>query len=39
MHAYSSVGINALSINNVNVHEFETRLILESSLPDVKNAK
>lgn len=32
----ASVGINALSINNVNVHEFETRLILESSLPDVK---
>lgn len=32
----ASVGINALSINNVNVHEVETRLILESSLPDVK---
>ncbi|WP_347082968.1 alpha-glucuronidase [Enterococcus gallinarum] len=32
----ASVGINALSINNVNVHEVETRLILESNLPDVK---
>ena len=32
----ASVGINAISINNVNVHQVETRLILEESLPDVK---
>ncbi|MGM0123363.1 alpha-glucuronidase [Enterococcus sp. AZ194] len=32
----ASVGINALSINNVNVHAIETRLILEESLPEVK---
>lgn len=32
----ASVGINALSINNVNVHAVETRLILEESLAEVK---
>ncbi|MGX7047403.1 alpha-glucuronidase [Lactococcus piscium] len=32
----ASVGINAVSINNVNVHQVETRLILEENLPDVK---
>lgn len=32
---WASVGINAISINNVNVHKFETRLILEENLPEV----
>lgn len=32
----ASVGINALSINNVNVHALETRLILEENLPEIK---
>lgn len=32
---WASVGINAISINNVNVHQFETRLILEENLPEV----
>lgn len=32
----ASVGINALSINNVNVHVLETRLILEENLPEIK---
>lgn len=31
----ASVGINAISINNVNVHEIETRFITEEGLPDV----
>ncbi|MBB5325500.1 alpha-glucuronidase [Anoxybacillus tepidamans] len=31
----ASVGINAVSINNVNVHETETKLITEKFLPDV----
>ncbi|GJM82069.1 hypothetical protein HMSSN139_45650 [Paenibacillus sp. HMSSN-139] len=31
----ASVGINAISINNVNVHERETRWITEESLPEV----
>ncbi len=31
----ASVGINALTMNNVNVHEVETYLIDESLLPDV----
>ncbi|GIO85996.1 xylan alpha-1,2-glucuronidase [Paenibacillus faecis] len=31
----ASVGINAISINNVNVHEQETRFIAEEGLPDV----
>jgi alpha-glucuronidase len=31
----SSVGINALSINNVNVHRQETNLITETFLPEV----
>ncbi|WP_058302293.1 alpha-glucuronidase family glycosyl hydrolase [Gorillibacterium timonense] len=31
----ASVGINAISINNVNVHETETRFITEEGLPDV----
>lgn len=31
----SSVGINAVSINNVNVHEKETRFIAEEGLPEV----
>lgn len=30
-----SVGINGISINNVNVHETETRLITKEFLPDV----
>ncbi|MCL6601550.1 MAG: alpha-glucuronidase [Paenibacillus sp.] len=30
----SSVGINGISINNVNVHETETRFITEELLPD-----
>lgn len=33
---WASVGINAISINNVNVHKVETRLILEENLPEVK---
>ncbi|GFH42057.1 xylan alpha-(1-_2)-glucuronosidase [Lactococcus hodotermopsidis] len=33
---WASVGINAISINNVNVHKYETRLILEENLPEVK---
>lgn len=32
----SSVGINAISINNVNVHENETDLIFERYIEDVK---
>ncbi|MDR0886374.1 MAG: alpha-glucuronidase [Clostridiales Family XIII bacterium] len=32
----ASVGINAISINNVNVHRIETGLILEENLPEVK---
>lgn len=32
---WASVGINAISINNVNVHKFETRLILEENMPEV----
>ncbi|WP_410770777.1 alpha-glucuronidase family glycosyl hydrolase [Fontibacillus sp. BL9] len=31
----ASVGINAISINNVNVHEIETRFITEEGLPEV----
>ncbi|SFK82251.1 alpha-glucuronidase [Paenibacillus sp. 1_12] len=31
----ASIGINAISINNVNVHEVESRLITEALLPDV----
>ncbi|WP_018750201.1 alpha-glucuronidase family glycosyl hydrolase [Paenibacillus sanguinis] len=31
----SSTGINAISINNVNVHHYETMLITESQLPEV----
>ncbi|WP_078544940.1 alpha-glucuronidase family glycosyl hydrolase [Litchfieldia alkalitelluris] len=31
----SSIGINGISINNVNVHEVETDLITEKFLPDV----
>lgn len=31
----ASVGINAISINNVNVHHYETMLISEKYLPDV----
>lgn len=31
----ASVGINAISINNVNVHEDETRFITREKLPDV----
>lgn len=31
----ASVGINAISINNVNVHERETRWITEAALPEV----
>jgi len=31
----ASVGINAISINNVNVHETETRLISGEALPEV----
>lgn len=31
----SSVGINGIVINNVNVHKFETRLITKDYLPDV----
>src|SRR5690606_7548518 len=31
----ASVGINAISINNVNVHEIETRFIMSDKLPDV----
>ncbi|MCQ4088060.1 alpha-glucuronidase [Saccharibacillus sp. JS10] len=32
----ASVGINAISINNVNVHAAETKLITADLLPDVK---
>lgn len=32
----ASVGINAISVNNVNVHQEETKLITSSLLPDVK---
>jgi alpha-glucuronidase len=31
----ASVGINAIAINNVNVHQYETMLITEEYLPDV----
>ncbi|ABO67134.1 alpha-glucuronidase family glycosyl hydrolase [Geobacillus thermodenitrificans] len=31
----ASVGINAISINNVNVHQLETKLIAEEWLPEV----
>jgi alpha-glucuronidase len=31
----ASVGINAIAINNVNVHHYETMLITEDYLPDV----
>jgi alpha-glucuronidase len=31
----SSVGINSIAVNNVNVHHCETRLITEEYLPDV----
>lgn len=31
----SSVGINGIVINNVNVHQFETKLITKDYLPDV----
>lgn len=31
----ASVGINGIVINNVNVHEYETRLITDEFLPDV----
>ncbi|NNU85202.1 alpha-glucuronidase [Geobacillus sp. BMUD] len=31
----ASVGINAISINNVNVHKLETKLITEEFLPEV----
>ncbi len=31
----ASVGINAISINNVNVHEIETKFITPELLPDV----
>lgn len=31
----ASVGINSISINNVNVHQTETKLITEEFLPDV----
>lgn len=33
----ASVGINSVSINNVNVHEQETKLITDEFLPDVKS--
>ncbi|WP_071130630.1 alpha-glucuronidase [Enterococcus timonensis] len=32
----ASVGINAISINNVNVHEVETKFITKEYLPEVK---
>lgn len=32
----ASIGVNALSINNVNVHEIETKFITDFYLPDVK---
>ncbi|WP_211746947.1 alpha-glucuronidase family glycosyl hydrolase [Paenibacillus sp. Marseille-Q4541] len=32
----ASLGINGISINNVNVHEVETRLITSEFLPDVE---
>lgn len=32
----ASVGINAISVNNVNVHREETKLITSSLLPDVR---
>ncbi|MBM7551554.1 alpha-glucuronidase family glycosyl hydrolase [Thalassobacillus pellis] len=32
----SSIGINAIAINNVNVHAVETELITKKLLPDVK---
>ncbi|WP_067837935.1 alpha-glucuronidase family glycosyl hydrolase [Amphibacillus sediminis] len=32
----SSVGINAITINNVNVHQVETKLITDTYLTDVK---
>ncbi|KIP21917.1 Alpha-glucuronidase [Anoxybacillus ayderensis] len=32
----ASVGINAVSINNVNVHQLETKLITEEFLPEVE---
>ncbi|MFC5449723.1 alpha-glucuronidase family glycosyl hydrolase [Paenibacillus aestuarii] len=31
----ASSGINAISINNVNVHKYETRFLTEAYLPDV----
>ncbi|CAM4471474.1 alpha-glucuronidase [Paenibacillus endophyticus] len=31
----ASIGLNAISINNVNVHELETRFITEEQLPEV----
>lgn len=31
----ASIGINGVVINNVNVHEYETRLITDEFLPDV----
>ncbi len=31
----ASVGLNAISVNNVNVHSVETRLITDEVLPDV----
>lgn len=31
----ASIGINAIAINNVNVHQLETRLITKQFLPDV----
>lgn len=33
----ASVGINAIVINNVNVHQYETKLITDEFLPDVSN--
>ena len=35
----ASVGINAISINNVNVHETETKLITSEPLPNRRGAK
>ncbi|WP_441941579.1 alpha-glucuronidase family glycosyl hydrolase [Paenibacillus sp. 2TAB23] len=31
----ASIGLNAISVNNVNVHELETRFITEEQLPEV----
>jgi alpha-glucuronidase len=33
----ASIGINAIVINNVNVHKYETKFITEEYLPDIAN--